>query len=210
MTESQAHYLLIFSGITAFGVLLGAVGFTILSFAFASLLKQVKELASEAQGKVYPILENVQDISEKVADISGVVRDTTAETAPKIRRVVRTLEETSEMYHARLTEVNALVADTTRKAQKQTDRVDTFVTDSLDRTHEVVSGTISRVQHIMDSIHNAVNAPVRQISGLASGAKAGLETLIANFAPKHEPKPPKPVAFEGDSVYTGYEDDYHA
>jgi methyl-accepting chemotaxis protein len=210
MTESQAHYLLIFSGITAFGVLLGAIGFSILSFSFARLLRQVATLASEAQGKVYPILENVQDISEKVADISDVVRETTAETAPKLRRMVRNLEETSEMYHARLTEVNALVADTTRKAKKQTERVDTFVTDSLDRTHEVVTGTISRVQHIMDSIHNAVYAPVRQISGLASGAKAGLESLIANFAPKHETKTPKPVAFEGESVYTGYEDDYHA
>lgn len=210
MTESQAHYLLIFSGITAFGVLLGAIGFGILSVSFARLLKQLTDLTSEAKGKVYPILENVHDISEKVADISEVVRETAAETAPKIRRVIRNVEETSEMYHARLTEVNALVADTTRKAKKQTDRVDTFVTDSLDRTHEVVNDTISRVQHIMDSIHNAVYAPVRQISGLASGAKAGLETLLANFAPKHETKPPKPVAFEGDSVYTGYEDDYHA
>ncbi|MEK6398036.1 MAG: hypothetical protein V4734_08115 [Terriglobus sp.] len=210
MTESQAHYLLIFSGITAFGVLLGAIGFSVLSFSFAKLLKQLTELTAEAKGKVYPILENVHDISEKVSDISDVVRETTADTAPKLRRVVRNLEETSDMYHARLTEVNALVADTTRKAKKQTDRVDTFVTDSLDRTHEVVTGTISRVQHMMDSIHNAVYAPVRQISGLASGAKAGLESLLANFTAKHEEKQPKPVAFEGDSVYTGYEDDYHA
>ena len=48
------------------------------------------------------------------------------------------------------------------------------------------------------------------MSGLVSGTKAGLETLISRFTPKKRSATPAPVAFEGESVYTGYEDDYHA
>ncbi|MEZ2348501.1 hypothetical protein [Terriglobus sp. RCC_193] len=210
MTESQAHYLLIFSGISAVGVLLGAIAFSTFALSFAHLLRELRGLMSEARGKVYPILENVQEISEKVADISTTVRETTADVAPKLRRVTQNLAETSDMYHARFAEVDALVGDTTRRIRNQTERADAFVTNSLDRTHEVVSTTIGRVQHVLDSLHNAFYAPVRQISSLASGAKASIESLIASFAPKHTPKTPKPTAFEGESVYTGYEDDYHA
>lgn len=210
MTESQAHYILIFSGISAVGILLGAIAFSIFALSCAHLLKELRGLMSEAQGKVYPILENVQEISEKVADISTTVRETAADVAPKVRRVSQNLADTSDRYHARLAEVDELVGDTTRRVRNQTERADAFVTNSLDRTNEVVNTTLGRVQHVLDSLHNAIYAPVRQISGLASGARASIESLISSFAPKQKPKTPKPTAFEGESVYTGYEDDYHA
>ena len=90
-----------------------------------------------------------------------------------------------------------MISDTAVKARRQSDRVDGMVTDVLDKTTEVTH-----------TVAHAIMVPVKQMAGLVSGAKVGIEALIANFTPK--PKAPKPVAFEGESIYTGYEDDYHA
>ncbi len=210
MTESQAHYLLIFSGITAVAILLGAIAFVIMATTFARLMRHFSVLAKETQGKIYPILENVQDISDKMADITHTAREFTADAAPRLRRATRNIEETSDVYRAKVAEIDSLITDTTDKARRQTERVDAFVTNTMDRTHDVVSTTINRAQQLLDSMQHAVYAPVRQISGLVNGVKAGIDALIANFTPKPTSRPPKPVAFEGESVYTGYEDDYHA
>lgn len=210
MTESQAHTLLIYSGIQTVAILIGFIGLGIMGFAIARLIKVVTELTAEAKGKVYPILENVHHISDKVADISTTARDLTADAAPKIKRVTQNIAETSDVYRARLAEVDALVQDTAEKARRQTDRVDAAVTSAVQRTHGIVDTTLERTQHVVDSLHRAIYAPVRQVSSLFSGAKAGIETLIENFTPKHEKKTPRPTAFEGESIYTGLEDDYHA
>lgn len=210
MTDSQAHYLLIFAGVQTVAILLGFLALAVMGFAVARLIKTVTELTAEAKGKVYPILENVHKISDKVADISSTARDVAADTAPKIKRVTTNIAETSDVYRARLAEVDSLVADTTAKARRQSDRVDAAVTSAVDKTHSVVDATIQRTQHLLDALGNAVSVPVKQMSGLVHGAKSGIETLIEKFSPKRTPKAPKPVAFEGESVYTGYEDDYHA
>ena len=199
MTESQAHYLLIFVGIIALGFLLQGIAVLVLALVGSKLVKQLTDLVAEAKGKVYPILANVHEISDKATDISQIARDVVADTAPKIRRVTTNITETSDVYRAKLAEVDALISDTAGKARRQTERVDTMVTDVFDKTHEVTH-----------TIANAVMLPVRQMAGLVSGAKVSIESLIANFTPKPKPKTPKPVAFEGESVYTGYEDDYHA
>ena len=209
MTESQAHTLLIYSGIQTVAILIGFIGLGVMGFAVARLIKVVTELTAEAKGKVYPILENVHHISDKVADISTTARDMTADAAPKLKRVTQNIAETSDVYRARLADVDALVQDTTAKARAQSDRVDAAMTSAVRRTHGIVDTTLERTQNLVDSLHHAIYAPVHQISSLFSGAKAGFETLIENFT-KTEPKTPKPVAFEGESVYTGYEDDYHA
>ena len=197
MTESQSHYLLIFVGIIALGAVIQGIAMLVLGLAGAKLLKQIAELTAEAKGKVYPILDSVQTLTEKVNDISQVARDVAIDTAPKIKRVTTNLAETSDVYRAKLAEVDSLISDTTGKARRQSDRVDGMVTDVLDKTTEVTH-----------TVAHAIMVPVRQMAGLVSGAKVGIEALIANFSPK--PKTPKPVAFEGESIYTGYEDDYHA
>jgi methyl-accepting chemotaxis protein len=199
MTETQAQYLLILVGIIAFGFLLQGIAILVLALVGSKLVKQLSEVVGEAKGKVYPILANVHKISDKVTDISQVARDVAIDTAPKIQRVTSNITETSDVYRAKLAEVDSLMTDTAGKARRQSDRVDGMVTDVLDKTTEVTH-----------TVTHAIMVPVRQMASLVSGAKVGIETLISNFTPKPQVKTPKPVAFEGESIYTGLEDDYHA
>ena len=198
MTEHQATYLLVYSGLVAVAVLVEAIALGALAFATAKLMKQISELTNEAKGKVYPILESVRDITEKGQHIAEIARNVAADTEPKIKRVTTNIADTTDVYRAKLAEVDSLITDTTSKARKQSDRVDGMITGVLTRTGEVAA-----------HVQSAIMQPVKQVSGLVSGAKAGIESLIHSFAQRPHTTP-KPVAFEGDSVYTGYEDDYHA
>ena len=203
MTEHQSTYLLAYTGVVAFAILIQAVAIIILALAAAKLMKQVAALTDEAKGRVYPILESVRDISVKGQHIVEIARNVALDTEPKIKRVTTNIADTSDVYRAKVAEVSGLITDTTGKAQRQSARVDDMVTNAIARTGEIASN----VQH-------AILAPVRQVSGFFSGAKAGLGSLLHQFssAPSGSSsrRAPKPVAFEGDSVYTGLEDDYHA
>lgn len=199
MTEHQASYLLLYTGIVAFAIFLIAVAVIVLALAAAKLLKQIGELTAEAKGKVYPILESVRDISEKGQHIAEVARNVVADTEPKIKRVTANIADTSDVYRAKVAQVDNFITDTTQKAHKQSDRVDQMISGALNRTGEAAS-----------NLQHAVASPFVKAAGLFSGAKAGIEALLHNAGGPSKSKTPKPVAFEGESVYTGYEDDYHA
>lgn len=197
MTEHQSTYLLAYTGVVAFAILIEAIAVIILAFAAAKLMKQVTELTHEAKGKIYPILESVRDITEKGQEIALVARNVVADSEPKIKRVTTNIAETTDVYRAKLAQVDTLITDTANKAHKQTARVD-----------DLISSTLAKTENIATSVQNAVLAPIRQASGIFEGIKAGVESLLHKSL--SDRKAPKPVAFEGDSVYTGFEDDYHA
>ncbi|MGI4855151.1 MAG: hypothetical protein ACRYF4_14030 [Janthinobacterium lividum] len=197
MTEHQSTYLLAYTGIVAFAILIEAIAIVILALAAAKLMKQVTALTQEAKGKVYPILESVRDIAVKGQEIALVARNVAADSEPKIKRVTTNIAETTDVYRAKLAQVDSLISDTAQKAQKQTARVD-----------DLISSTLAKTENIATSVQSAVLAPFRQASGLFEGIKVGIESLLHKSAT--ERKTPKPVAFEGDSIYTGREDDYHA
>ncbi len=201
MTEHQSTYLLAYTGVVAIAIFIQAIAIIILALAAAKLLKQVADLTQEAKGKIYPILESVRDISEKGQHIAEVARNIAADTEPKIKRVTANIADTSDVYRAKVAQVDNLISDTAEKAHKQSNRVDGMITDALTRTGEVAT-----------NLQHAILAPVRQVSGIVNGARVGLSTLFERFAhSKSSTKSTrKPVAFEGESVYTGYEDDYHA
>ncbi len=197
MTEHQSTYLLFYTGVVAFAILIQGIALVILALAAAKLMKQVAALTVEAKGKVYPILESVRDITAKGQHIAEVARNVAVDSEPKIKRVTANIADTSDVYRAKVAQVDSLMTDTADKARRQTDRVDGMISSVLTRTGEMAA-----------SVHHAILAPVRQVSGIVNGAKGSIEVLIEHFKPKA--KTPKPVAFEGESVYTGYEDDYHA
>ena len=199
MTEHQSTYLLIYTGVVAFAIFIEGVALVVLALAAAKLFKQLANLTEEAKGKVYPILESVRDISAKSQEIAAVARNLVADSEPKIKRITTNIADTSDVYRAKVAEVDSLITDTTSKARRQTERLDDLVTSAATRTGEIAA-----------QVSHAILAPVRQVSGLVGGAKASIESMIHHFMPGAKSKTPKPVAFKGDSIYTGLEDDYHA
>lgn len=238
MTESQAHILEIFSIVIGVAVALQCLIMAVLALAGLKLLKVVTQITEEVKPKVYPLMDSARDIAAKAQviaghakNIAGQAEDLVADTKPKIQRVTTNIVETSDVYRAKLAEVDALVTDTTQKARRQSDRVDDMVTHAL-----------TSVGSMVGHVEEAIMTPVRRVAGFFGGLRGGTEHFIRNFTARAEhvaedladtaehavhdlkesaenlvdtvrhrrPATPRPVAFEGESSYTGLEDDYHA
>lgn len=195
MTDNQVHLLLVYTAIVSFAVLIQAVALFAIAMAVRKLLTNVTELAGEAKGKVYPIMELVSKVTLRTESILARTEGLLADVEPKVKRVTSNIADTSDIYRAKVAEIDAFVSDATRKAKRQSDRVDGMVTDVLTRTAE-----------LKDQVQHAILMPVRQMTGIVGALRAGIENLMH----AETKRTPKPVAFEGDSIRTGLEDDYHA
>jgi uncharacterized protein YoxC len=200
MTEQQAHYLLIYVAIISFAFLIAAIILIVVGVTVVKLLKHLMVATSEAKTKMSPLLERVESIAVRTERIADSAEAILKDAQPKIERITTNFADSSTMYREKVSDVDAFISDTTNKARRQTDRVDDMISTALTRTGEIT-----------ENIHNAFMAPARQISGILNGARAGINTLVNQYGSKPKaPHTPKPVAFEGESVYTGLEDDYHA
>ena len=89
---------------------------------------------------------------------------------------------------------NAMAASTT--AKHQVDRLDTTVTDIVDRTRlqvirvdELVTRTMDRVEETTDLVHHTVISPVKALAGVLSGVTTTANLL---FGVKRRRKPSNP------------------
>ncbi len=222
MTDSQVHWLIAFTACTAIAVLVEALALGAIAVVVVKLINQVLKLTAELKPKVYPMIDSARDL---VTQTAPKVRDLVNDTVPKVKRVTTNIADTSDVYRAKVAQVDAFITDTTEKAKRQSDRVDGMVTEGLTSAGQVAG-----------NIQNAVMTPVRQVGGIITSLRANIErftqksvaaTAAAQAAAselyRQEAKgsrvrsagagtsrTPKPVAFEGESVYTGLEDDYHA
>lgn len=208
MTDSQVHWLITFTALSAIAVLIEAIALGAIAVVVVKLIGQITVLTAELKPKIYPLMDQAKSISVKVNEITGKVndmtthvRDVVADTTPKVKRVTTNIAETSDVYRAKLAEIDDLVTDTANKAKRQTERVDNFV-----------SSTISTAGKVAGRVEDVVLTPVHQASALWSAIKATTESLVSSYSKPTAKKPqvPEPVAFEGDNIYTGLEDDYHA
>jgi hypothetical protein len=85
----------------------------------------------------------------------------------------------------RLTVIADNLMETTILVRSQVERVDSTVSDAVDRARlqviradELLSRTLDRVEETSDMVHNTVISPVRQFSGLIQGVTAGIEFLL--------------------------------
>ncbi len=184
MSDGQFHTLLWFTGLIAFWLFLQALALVAVAFMVVKLLKHVNDLTGKLEEKVWPLMDKTKEV---VNDL-----------VPKIQRVTENIAETSDVYRAKLDQIDKLVTDTADKVKKQSDRVD-----------NMVSSTLTSAGQVVHRVESVVMAPVRQGSALISGIKAAAEKLAENYR-QPTAHTPKPVAFEGESVYTGLEDEYHA
>lgn len=103
------------------------------------------------------------------------VRSLRAQVTPLIPRAEETLDTARDVLRsakAQLIEVEAVVADASRRTRKQ-----------LERTELVVEDTVARVHETVAALQGTVMRPIREVNGLAAGVKAGVKTLLKGSRP---------------------------
>lgn len=121
---------------------------------------KVMAIVTDLHGKSLPIIEKatvlVNDLTPKVQDITANVQHITFVARNKV-----------EEFEPTISAANLTVKDANAKTHEQIIRVNEMITSVLNSTTEIV-----------DKVDAGIKAPMREVSGVWAGVRAGVDTLI--------------------------------
>ena len=153
MHSSPPTYYIVFTAVTALGVLLQAFVLLAIYFGIRKSTVKLHGVADEVRTQALPLIASTRSLIE---DIS-----------PKLKVAVSNLAEVSHTLRHQADHVNETVEDLLDKTEAQISRVDAIVTGALDA-----------VDHATQVMENAVSTPVRRVAGVINGIKTGVKVLV--------------------------------
>jgi hypothetical protein len=152
MDKPTQTLLVVFIAIAAVSILMQA-GFTVAMFIGArKAQKKLMGLADDVRLHALPAIIASRDV---IQDIS-----------PKLKIITENLTAVSTTLRIRTEKVGGLVGDVTDRAQAQATRVD-----------GMVKGTLDHLTSAVQAIEHGIQVPVRQVSGILNGLRAGVDVM---------------------------------
>lgn len=149
-----------FIGLTSVAILIQAGILFALYLTVRKTTTRMEALAGEFKTKTLPAVETAQAM---LVDVR-----------PKVDQIV-----------ARVAEIADNAQDSARMVRGQLERLDSTVSDVIDRTRlhiiradELVGRTMDKVEETTETVHRTVVSPLRQMSGLMQGVSAGVEYFL--------------------------------
>jgi len=163
-----------FTAVTAAGVLLQAFVLLGMLLALKGALGRLNEVSRIAEQDVLPTLASARKVLEEIG--------------PKLKFAAQNAAIVSE--HA--VKISAYAAEISEKAKEKSDAVGETVDHLLqktefqaDRVDEMVTGTLNSIAHATATLQRAVAGPVRQISAVLNGVRAGIDVLRSREPEAH-------------------------
>jgi hypothetical protein len=153
MHSSPSTYYIIFTAVTALGILLQAVVLLAIFFAVRKAIGKLHEVTDDVRQQALPVIASTRSLLE---DIS-----------PKLKIATSNLTEVSYTLRHQANHVNKTMEALLNKTDVQIDRID-----------EMVTGAFNAVDQASRVVEKTVSVPARRVSGIVNGFKAGMEVFI--------------------------------
>jgi methyl-accepting chemotaxis protein len=153
LSSGNTRLLMIFVAMVAIAMVAQAIALIVMAVGAGKARKRGLEIAEDLREKVLPIIAGTQEL----------IRD----TSPKIKVISENFVEASHILRSKAREFDMTASDLNSKTRAQAARVDGMVTSVLDTTSEIT-----------ETIQRGIKIPVREVSGLVNGLKAGLDVLV--------------------------------
>jgi hypothetical protein len=160
MDKSTQTLLVVFIAVAAVSILMQA-GFTVAIFVGSrKAQKKITALADDVRLHALPVIMSSRELLQDVT--------------PKLKTITENLTATSATLRTRADQVGGLVGDVTGRAQAQASRVD-----------GMVKGTLDQLTYAVQAIEHGIAAPVRQVSGILNGLRAGVDVMRKKTPDNH-------------------------
>jgi uncharacterized protein YoxC len=160
LSSGNSQLLTWFVGMVAVALMVQAIVVVVIAIKAAKASKQAFEIAEELRGKIGPLLE-------KIGPLLDTTQSVFHDAAPKVKIITENLVETTHLVRDKARELDATASELNMKARAQAARVDGMVTSVLNTTAEIT-----------ETLQRAVKVPVRELTGLVNGFKAGVDVLV--------------------------------
>jgi hypothetical protein len=143
---------LVFTIVTGLGVLMQAGVLLAMFLGLRETHKKIHALTEKIEEHVLPLMHNSR----------GLMQDLT----PQVKQIASNLVDVSNTLKTQTENVKTVVEDVTERTRKQTARADGMVT-----------GALNTLAHAGAAVERGISAPLRQVSGVLNGLRAGIDTL---------------------------------
>ncbi len=155
-------YYIVFTAVTAAGVLLQAFVLLAIFIAIRRSSSELQKTLNEVKEKAMPAIESAQSLLDDVS--------------PKLKTATSNLSEVSEVLRSQASHVNVTVESLLDKTNAQINRVD-----------EMVTATFNALSHASRAIETAIGLPARRITGMLHGLRVGVDVLLGRRAGGPQP-----------------------
>jgi hypothetical protein len=152
MDSSTQTLLIVFIAVAALSMLLHASAMLFMALGARKARKKVEDLVDDFRLHALPVLISSREV---LSDVS-----------PKLKVITENLMATSSTLRAKAEQVSGLVGNVTDRAQAQAVRVD-----------GMVKATLDQVTFAAHAIEHGLAMPVRQVSGILNGFRAGVDVM---------------------------------
>ncbi len=168
--STDTKLLTIFVGLVALAMVVQAAVVLALGIGAMKAQKKLLAVVDDLKKKAMPVIASAQDVVREATPKVRVVVDNVVETSHMVRNKVHDFEATLTTANEKLREATETFGDVNMKTRGQVNRVDGMITSALQATSEL--GT---------TIHKGIQAPVRQVAGMATGVKTSIDVLLKKF-----------------------------
>ena len=152
LSSGNSKTLMFFVAMVAVAMCAQAIALIVMAVGAGKARKRGLAIAEEVRDKAMPLINSA----------NAMVMD----MAPKVKVITENLAETSHMVRGKAQEFDVTASDINAKTKAQVARVNGIVTSVLNSTSDVT-----------ETIQRGIKVPLREVSGLVNGLKAGLDVL---------------------------------
>jgi hypothetical protein len=148
--------LVIFTGILAFAVLAQSI-------LFFLLYKIIRQLTAQVDGLSKDLLKHIGRVSAKVEATLSTINS----VAEVVKPVVQKLNESADIVHGRVLELNDFLGEVTDKARLEISELQDSVHDAVQRAQEAIS-----------VLRDNLLGPIHQINAITRAIRAAMDVLF--------------------------------
>ncbi|HTX42621.1 MAG TPA: hypothetical protein VMD25_12375 [Acidobacteriaceae bacterium] len=152
MHEIPQWVYILFTAITALGVLLQAFVLLGMFFALKGALGRLDQVSKIAEEHVIPTLQSARKLLEDVS--------------PKLKSAAQNVMQVSETLRSQSGHVSEAVDELLKRTEVQAARID-----------EMVTGTLNSIAQATATVQRTVGTPLRQVNAIFSGLRASFDVF---------------------------------
>jgi methyl-accepting chemotaxis protein len=153
LSSGNSRLLMIFVAMVAIAMVAQAIALIIMAIGAAKTRTRGLEIVEELRIKMLPIITDSHDF----------IRETT----PKLKIITENFVETSHTVRSKAQEFDVTASDLNMRTRAQVARVD-----------GMMSSVLNTASDVTETVQRGIKVPLREVSGLINGFKAGLDVLV--------------------------------
>lgn len=156
MQDPLSPYLLAITIIIGIAVLFFIVLLTILGAAIMKTRKRAHQLMDQYEKEIAPHIVPMVKSARSTVDSLG----------PKLKHIAENMVQVSDILRSETQHITVSLSDVVERTHQQAARVD-----------NIVSSTLNGIGHATAAVQEGLSAPLRHISGVIDGLRAGFGSL---------------------------------